>query len=206
MLMTKILGLTGGIASGKTTISNYFRSLDVPVIDGDLLAREVMHAGKPIILEIVDAFGPEVLSEDGEIKRGDLGRIIFGSAEKRKILDDIVQPRIRSEIRKETSSYLKENPLLIVLDLPLLYEHGYESQVDEVMVVYVDAETQKDRLLKRNKDLSEKDAVNRMNSQMSLSEKASRADVVIDNNGSIEESIHQVHEWLQVSFGDKFFK
>ena len=204
--MTKILGLTGGIASGKTTISNYFRSLNIPLIDADFVARDVVRAGQPVVTEIAESFGSEVLLADGEINRVELGRLVFESAEKRKILDDIVQPQIRSAIRKEIANYLKDDPLLIVLDLPLLYEHGYESNVDAVMVVYVDTETQKDRLLNRNKDLSEKDAMNRINSQLPLSEKAKRADVVIDNNGSIEASLKQVKEWLQTSFGDELFK
>lgn len=204
--MTKIVGLTGGIASGKTTISNYFRHLKIPLVDGDLLARKVMRAGQPAVAEIAELFGPAVLLENGEINRVELGRLVFASTEKRKMLDDIVQPQIRLEVRKEIEKYLKDDPLLIVLDLPLLYEHGYESKVDEVIVIYVDAATQKDRLLKRNKDLSEKDAVNRINSQIPLSEKAKRADVVIDNNGSIEESIQQVNEWLRVSFGDELFE
>lgn len=204
--MTKLLGLTGGIASGKTTISNYFRSLNIPLIDADLLARKVVRGGEPVVKKIAEVFGPEVLSADGEIDRVVLGKLIFDSAEKRKTLDDIVQPRIRSAIRAEIASYLKDKPRLIVLDLPLLYEHGYEDKVDEVMVVYVDAETQKERLLNRNQELSEKDAVNRINSQMALSEKAERADVVVDNNGTIEASISQVREWLRVNFGDELFK
>lgn len=203
MQMTKILGLTGGIASGKTTISNYFRNLNIPIVDGDLLAREVMQAGKPIIAEIVGAFGPEVLSENGEINRVELGRIIFGSADKRKILDDIVQPKIRSAIKKEMENYLKDKPDLLVLDLPLLYEQKYDEDVDEVMVIYVDKETQQDRLLKRNPSLSKKDAVNRIQSQMPLLEKAERADIVIDNNGSIEDSVHQVRQWLETYFEEE---
>lgn len=206
MQMAKILGLTGGIASGKTTISNYFRSLNIPLVDGDLLARKVMRAGQPAVTEIGEVFGPEVLLANGEINRQQLGRIVFESEDRRKELNRIVQHRIREEIKKEVETHLKDEPILIVLDIPLLYEKGYERDVDEVMVVYVEAETQKNRLLNRDKDLSEADAMNRINSQMPLSEKKKRADVVIDNNGTIEESIHQVSEWLRRSFGDKFFK
>lgn len=204
--MTKLLGLTGGIASGKTTISNYFRSLNIPIIDADLLARKVVRAGEPAVHNIAETFGAEFLLPNGEINRAKLGQLVFASAEKRKMLDDIVQPQIRSEIRKQIANYLKDELLLIVLDLPLLYEQGYENVVDEVMVVYVDAATQKDRLLKRNTDLAEEDAENRINSQLPLVEKAKRADVVIDNNGTIEASTKQVKEWLQTNFGDAIFK
>lgn len=206
MQMTKILGLTGGIASGKTSISNYFKSLKIPLIDADLIARKVMRAGQPAVTEIVEVFGKEVLLENGELDRKQLGRLIFGSTDKRKQLNQIVQYKIREELKKEIETYLKDEPPLIVLDIPLLYEESYEREVDEVMVVYVNAQTQKDRLLKRDTDLSEIDAVNRINSQMPLSEKATRADVVIDNNGSIAESIDQVREWLQANFGKDLFE
>lgn len=195
--MTKILGLTGGIASGKSTISNYLQSLNIPVVDADLLARKVMRAGQPAVAEIAEVFGCEVLLANGEINRQRLGQIVFESADKRKELNQIVQYRIRAEIKKEIKNYLKDNPALIVLDIPLLYEESYESEVDEVMVVYVDSETQKERLLKRDKELSEVDASNRINSQIPLLEKKKKADIVIDNNGTIEDSIRQVNEWLQ---------
>lgn len=206
MQMTKILGLTGGIASGKTTVSNYLRSLNIPLIDADLLARKVMRAGQPAVAEIVEVFGKGVLLANGEINRQELGRIVFESEDKRKELNRIVQYKIREEIQNEIETYLKDEPTLIVLDIPLLYEENYEREVDEVMVVYVDSDTQKDRLLKRDKDLSEVDAINRINSQMALSEKAKRADVVIDNNGSVESSIEQVSEWLQANFSEGLFE
>lgn len=206
MQMTKILGLTGGIASGKTTVSNYLRSLNIPLIDADLLARKVMRAGQPAVAEIVEVFGKGVLLANGEINRQELGRIVFESEDKRKKLNRIVQYKIREEIQNEIEAYLKDEPTLIVLDIPLLYEENYEREVDEVMVVYVDSDTQKDRLLKRDKDLSEVDAINRINSQMALSEKAKRADVVIDNNGSVESSIEQVSEWLQANFSEGLFE
>lgn len=204
--MTKLLGLTGGISSGKSTISNYLRSLNIPIVDADLLARKVMGAGEPALAEIVEVFGEEALLPNGEVNRQRLGQIVFESADKRKKLNQIVQHRIRTEIKKEIQKHLKEEPTLIVLDIPLLYEQSYESEVDEVMVVYVDNERQMERLLKRNPELSEIDASNRINSQIPLLEKKEKADVVIDNNGTIEESIQQVNEWLHASFEGKPFK
>lgn len=199
--MTKVLGLTGGIGSGKTTISNYFRSLNIPVIDADIVARQVIRAGEPVVKEIAKAFGPEVLLADGEINRGLLSDQIFASEEKRNELDRIVQPPIREAIKKERDQKITEGTSLIVLDIPLLYEMDYETEVDEVMVVYVDTATQKERLLKRDSYLTEMGVMNRIQSQMPLSKKAKKADIVIDNNGTIEASIKQVNAWLKKHIG-----
>lgn len=195
--MTKILGLTGGIASGKSTVSEYIASYGVPIVDADLVARDVMKAGAPAVLEIRDQFGEEVLLENGEINREYLGSLVFNSFEKRKQLNAIVQGRIREVLEKEIAKHLEEEPPLLVLDIPLLYEEGYEDEVDEVMVVYVEAEVQKERLLKRDENLSEEDVVNRIYSQMPLIEKSKLADVVINNNGTVNETLSKVRDWLE---------
>lgn len=195
--MTKILGLTGGIASGKSTVSEYIASYGVPIVDADLVARDVMKAGAPAVLEIRDQFGEEVLLENGEINREYLGSLVFNSFEKRKQLNAIVQGRIREALEKEIAKHLEEEPPLLVLDIPLLYEEGYEDEVDEVMVVYVEAEVQKERLLKRDENLSEEDVVNRIYSQMPLIEKSKLADVVINNNGTVNETLSKVRDWLE---------
>lgn len=195
--MTKVLGLTGGIASGKSTVSEYIASYGVPIVDADLVARDVMKAGAPAVLEIRDQFGEEVLLENGEINREYLGSLVFNSFEKRKQLNAIVQGRIREALEKEIAKHLEEEPPLLVLDIPLLYEEGYEDEVDEVMVVYVEAEVQKERLLKRDENLSEEDVVNRIYSQMPLIEKSKLADVVINNNGTVNETLSKVRDWLE---------
>lgn len=197
--MTKILGLTGGIASGKSTVSAYFASLNVPIIDADLIAREVMKVGSPAFLEIQEQFGKEVFLENGELDRKSLGDIIFASPEKRNQLNEIVQGRIRAEIKEQLANCQQENPPLVILDIPLLYEEHYENEVDEVMVVYVDADVQKARLLNRNKELTEEEALNRILSQMPLLEKAELADVLIDNNGTVENTKAQVKTWLKTA-------
>ena len=197
--MTKILGLTGGIASGKSTVSKYFASLNIPIVDADLVARKVMRAGSPAVKDIREEFGEEVLLENGEINREYLGELVFTYPEKRKQLNEIVQGRIRTEIADQTKALLEKNPPLIILDIPLLYEETYETEVDEVMVVYVDADVQKERLLKRNTDLTEEDALNRILSQIPLAEKAKLADVLIDNNGTIEQTLAQVRDWLKTT-------
>lgn len=206
MTKTMILGLTGGIASGKSTVSNYFKSLNIPVVDADKIAREVMKAGEPTVHEIKEQFGEEVLLPNGEIDRKHLGDLIFSSPEKREQLNKIVQEVIRNEILKETNRLLANEPTLIVLDIPLLFEANYDVHVDQIMVVYVDAQTQKHRLLKRNKELTEEEAQNRILSQIPLTEKAKRADVVIDNNGELDHTYTQVDEWLETTFKPGTFK
>lgn len=203
--MTKVLGLTGGIASGKSTVSDYFRKRKIPVVDADLVAREVMKAGHPTVKKVGEQFGQEVILENGEIDRDKLGQMIFSSPEKRKQLNAIVQDDIRAQILEEKESLLKEKHALIVLDIPLLFEGNYESSVDEVMVVYVEKSTQKERLLKRNPGLSETDALNRIYSQMPLEDKAKQADILIDNNGTIEQTTKQVANWLATTFDTAAF-
>lgn len=202
--MTKVLGLTGGIASGKSTVSNYLDDLDIPIVDADRVARDVMRAGTSTVEKVAEQFGEEVLQENGEIDREYLGKLIFTYPEKRKQLNDIVHREIRGVILAVKEKMLEKEPPLIVLDIPLLYEADYENEVDEVMVVYVDSATQKERLLKRNPDLSESEALNRIYSQKSLEDKAKLADVLVDNNGTIKQTIKQVDNWLESNFDEEF--
>ena len=197
--LTKILGLTGGIASGKSTVSNYFKSINVPLIDADVVAHDVMSAGEPVVFEIAETFGDEYILENGEVDRTKLGDLVFANPDQRRLLNDIVQDEIRQEINRRKEIALADDPDLIVLDIPLLFEGGYDKQVDLVMVVYVDGPTQKKRLLKRNTDLNEEDAENRIKSQMPLDMKAEKADVIIDNNGTVEETVDQIKTWVHVN-------
>lgn len=197
--LTKILGLTGGIASGKSTVSNYFKSINVPLIDADVVAHDVMSAGEPVVFEIAETFGDEYILENGEVDRTKLGDLVFSNPDQRRLLNDIVQGEIRQEIQRRKEIALTDDPDLIVLDIPLLFEGGYDKQVDLVMVVYVDGPTQKKRLLKRNTDLNEEDAENRIKSQMPLDMKAEKADVIIDNNGTVEETVDQIKTWVHVN-------
>lgn len=198
--LTKILGLTGGIASGKSTVSQYFKSLNIPLIDADKVAHDVMQAGEPVVLEIAKTFGDDYILANGEIDRAKLGDLVFKDSDKRKQLDKIVQGEIRKEINRLKELALEDNPELIVLDIPLLFEAGYDESVDLVMVVYVDGATQKERLMKRNIELEEADAKNRIKSQMSLEMKADKAAIVIDNTGTIDETIAQIKKWVHEKF------
>lgn len=195
--MTKVLGLTGGIASGKSTVSEYFKTFEIPIIDADKVAHDVMRAGQPVVRDIAETFGEEIILPNGEIDRKKLGQIVFKDSDKRKQLDNLVRAEIRDEIDRRIKVLMNEKKPLIILDIPLLFEAGYEKMVDEVMVVYVDTATQKERLLKRNTDLTSEDATNRIQSQMPLKDKAKKADVVIDNQGTIDATRKQVEKWLK---------
>ena len=158
-----------------------------------------MKAGEPTVEEIRQAFGDQVIQEDGEIDRDKLGAIVFDSDEKRDTLNRIVHGEIRKRIKEQKDQLIEENHPLIVLDIPLLFEAGYADEVDEVLLVYVDRETQIERLLTRDSHLTRQDAINRIQAQMPLEEKVKRADIKINNEGTIEETIQQVKKWLEAT-------
>ncbi|MED0933854.1 dephospho-CoA kinase [Bacillus mobilis] len=187
--MTVVIGLTGGIASGKSTVSDMFRELSIPVIDADIIAREVVERGKPAYNKIVEVFGTEVLQEDGELDRPKLGSVVFYNEEKRLQLNKIVHPAVREEMNMQKEMYIKEMYIkegmqAVVLDIPLLFEGKLTSLVDRVLVVAVKPHTQLERLMKRN-NFSEEEATARIQSQMPLEEKVKNADAVINNDGTI---------------------
>lgn len=189
--MTIVVGLTGGIASGKSTVSAIFREMNIPVIDADQIAKEVVQNGRVAYSKIVEAFGKEILQEDLEINRAALGQIIFHNEQERQKLNSIVHPEVRSEMLKQKEQLIAEQYQLVVLDIPLLFESKLTYLVDQVIVVHVNELVQLERLQKRN-NLSKEDALARIKSQLSLTEKAKMADFIIDNNGSIDETKEQV--------------
>ena len=193
--MSYLLGLTGGIASGKSTISQFFKSKHIPVIDADLVAREVVEPNTTGLNQIVAHFGEEILLSNGKLNRKKLGSIIFEDEKKREQLNTILSKEIRQNILEKVTYFQSRKAPLIVLDIPLLYEGAYDEMVDSVMVCYVPKQVQLTRLMSRD-HLSKADALNRINSQMDLEEKKRLADVVIDNSGSIEETLKQVDNWL----------
>jgi len=193
--MGKIYGLTGSIASGKSTVSNFFKELNIPIVDADLIAKEVVEIGQPAYVKIVEVFGSQILLENGDINRPLLGSIIFNEKEKRLQLNSIVHPEVRREMVKQADTYLAEGEPLVILDIPLLYEGNSIELVEKVIVVSVSEETQLKRLMKRN-DLTKEDALLRIASQIPVKEKEARADYVIDNNGDLEDTKRQVVELL----------
>ncbi|MEC0303865.1 dephospho-CoA kinase [Terribacillus saccharophilus] len=189
-----VIGLTGGIASGKSTVSDLFKEYNIPVVDADIVAREVVEPGEPALAGIVDAFGSDILLPDGALDRQKLGGIIFQDQEKREILNSIVHPVVRARMTADRDR-LKTGYPAVVLDIPLLFEGSQLHLVDKVVVVNVDPSIQLERLMQRN-NLTEQDALDRINSQMSLADKAARADAVIDNNGSRDETREQLEKLL----------
>jgi|SRR5699024_5128625 len=194
--MALIIGLTGSIASGKSTVSKMFNDLDIPVVDADKLSRDVVEPGEEAYEEIVKQFGDNILLKDKTINREKLGSIIFADEEKRKQLNNIVHPAVRKAMLKEKDALIEAQEECIVLDIPLLYESNLTHYVEKIIVVYVDEEIQQERLMKRN-GYTEEEAKQRIKSQMPVKEKASLADAVIDNNGTINESYEQLLSLLK---------
>ncbi|MET1247377.1 dephospho-CoA kinase [Sporolactobacillus sp. STCC-11] len=190
------IGLTGGIASGKSTISRWLIHHGYSVIDADKISREVVAAGQPALCRISDKFGDAMILPTGELDRKQLASLIFQDDKKRAALNALLHPLIRSWMLKELDQYEKEGASAAFLDIPLLYESGLASWVDKTIVVYVSETNQLKRLMARN-HLDESQARARMGSQIPLSEKVKLADAVIDNNGSIEETEAQLQRLLQ---------
>jgi len=186
------MGLTGGIATGKSSVSAFLASKGALIIDADVIAREVMLPGHPVLAATVQRFGQAILHEDGTLDRKKLGSIVFGNPEERKALEAITHPAIRQEMRERAVAYRTEYPdKLVVSDIPLLYESGLENGFDEVMVVYVPRSVQKERLMMRD-GLTSEQADARLGAQMDIELKKRRADIVIDNSGSWTETEKQL--------------
>ncbi len=186
-----VLGLTGGIASGKSTVAEIFRELGAQVVSADELAREVVRPGSVTLQEIADRFGAEVLDEAGNLNRRMLAERIFSNAGERAALNRITHPAIAKLAARRFREIERSGVRLIVYDAPLLFEAGAEGQVDAVLVVTVQPDQQLKRLMDRN-GLSRSEAMARIASQMSQQEKTARADFLIDNSGSVEETRQQV--------------
>ncbi|MBO8156448.1 MAG: dephospho-CoA kinase [Bacillaceae bacterium] len=194
--MTLVIGLTGSIASGKSTVARMFQDLDIPVVDADQISREVVEPGETAYQEIVETFGKEVLHDDGSLNRKKLGAIVFQDENKRQMLNAIVHPQVRKKMLERRDTYVAEQKKAVVLDIPLLFESKLTHFVEKTVVVYVDPEVQLERLMNRD-NLTEDEALQRMNAQIPITEKAKMADAVIDNNGSIEESYKQLKQILE---------
>lgn len=190
--MTKILGLTGGIAMGKSTISNFLRDKGIPIVDADEIAHAVLEF-KAVKVQLVKAFGTPILNEQKQVDRKQLGKIVFGESKKLGELNKIVQPVIRQEIIRQLKSFTTES--VVVLDAPVLFEQGYETLVDCIMVVSTTPAEQLQRLMERD-HLTREDAQKRIDAQMPIEIKQKKADVTIDSSGSIEATQKQVIEWL----------
>jgi len=195
------IGLTGGIATGKSTVSALLINKGALLVDADVIAREVMLPGHPVLTAVADHFGQAVLLADGTLDRKELGDIVFQDPSQRQALNDITHPAIRSEIRAQMESLEREYPnRLVVVDIPLLFESGLEHMFERVMVVYAPRAIQLERLMQRNQ-LNRDAATARIGSQMDIEEKKMKADIVIDNSGDAELTERQIDEfWIQSGY------
>ncbi|WP_142827649.1 dephospho-CoA kinase [Planococcus soli] len=190
-----IIGLTGSIASGKSTVSGMLKNLGYPIVDADLVARLVVEPGSDTLSQIVQAFGPEVIQEDGTMDRAKVGAIIFNDPASRKILNDIIHPAIRQEMLRQREEFITQGFKTIIMDIPLLFESRLQHLVDKILVVSVTEENQFDRLVERN-GFTEQEARARISSQLPMSVKEDGADAVIYNNGTLDETKKQLNRIL----------
>ena len=198
--MGKIIGITGGIASGKSTVTNFLRQKGFEVVDADALVHQLQKPGGRLYQILVEHFGEKVLLEDGELNRPLLARLIFSNSEEREWSKQTQGQIIREELGSLRDK-LAQTEDLFFMDIPLLFEQEYASWFDETWLVYVSRDTQLDRLMKRDY-LTIEDAQARLASQWSLEEKKRLASHILDNNGSREQLLSQVASLLQG--GDTF--
>lgn len=189
------IGLTGGIASGKSTVSAYLVAMGAVLIDADQIAREVVLPGTPALNKIEQLFGTEVITEEGTLNRKKLGELVFANESSRKLLEGILHPEIREIMNQRMNQLEADNPRrLVVVDVPLLYESGLASMFEKVMLVFVPREIQLERLVNRD-GLSRGQAKARLEAQMPIEQKVQLADFVIDNSGTLEETGAQLQQF-----------
>lgn len=193
--MAKVIGITGGIASGKSTVTAFLREQGYPVIDADAVVHELQAKGGKLYQVLLKEFGQDILSDDGNLDRVKLGQAVFADSKLRARLSDLQDQIIRQELLDRRDA-LKQTEDVIFMDIPLLYEADYSGEVDEVWLVYVDRAQQLERLMKRN-GFSTQEAENRLAAQLSLEEKRGKAQVVIDNSRAVEATLVQVARLLE---------
>ncbi|MCD1258953.1 dephospho-CoA kinase [Paenibacillus athensensis] len=186
------IGLTGGIACGKSTVSAMLAGRGAALVDADRIAREVVEPGSPVLNRVASRFGQAVLLQDGSLDRKALGRIVFGDEAARKELEALLHPPIRALMRERMEAFEREQPhRLVVVDVPLLFESGLASMFEEVLLVYVPREVQLERLIRRD-GLEPAEALKRLEAQLPIDAKRELADNIIDNSGTVEETERQV--------------
>lgn len=190
----KVIGLTGSIGSGKSTVSCFFEELGAVVIDADQVSRQVVEPGSPALKELTVTFGENILNPDGSLNRTLVAEIVFNSDEKRELLNSIIHPMIFNEINSTIGEYREKGTEIIILEAALILEKkGLIKLIDKLIVVSIDEETQKKRLGGRG-DLSKEQIDARINSQLTNNEKIKHADYIIDNNQDLVNTHEQVRE------------
>lgn len=201
--MVLIIGLTGGIVSGKSTVARMFKDLGAKIVDADKLGHKVILPQGAAWKRIIKIFGKDILQKDRTINREKLGKIVFANQNLLKKLNRITHPEIIKLIKKEISlakDDSKEEKKILIIDAALIYETKIDRLMDKIIVVYLDEEEQLERLIKRN-NLSEKEALQKIKSQIPLKEKIEIADYVIDNSNSLDKTKEQVETiWQELIF------
>lgn len=182
----RVIGLTGGIASGKSTVTQLLRQHRIPVLDADAIAWQLAQPGEALWQAYVERYGDRVLLPDRQLNRQAVADIVFSQPEEKQWMDGMSHPIIKKEIQKQLSAAAQAGKRLAVLDVPLLYEAGWDNMADQVWLVYVNKEVQLQRLMARN-GYSRQEALRRIGAQMPLDAKRKKAQVVLDNNGTRQE-------------------
>ncbi|WP_026761074.1 dephospho-CoA kinase [Selenomonas ruminantium] len=191
--MARVIGLTGGIASGKSTMARFFRDKGAAVLSADTIAFALAKPRQILYRLYVAHFGEKILQADGTLDRRAIGRLVFDNDAERQWLDETTHPILERAMRRQIAVKQAKNFPVIILDVPLLFEAGWDKMTEENCLVFVDEATQLTRLMRRN-GYTEAEARARIAAQMPLSEKKKRADTFIDNNGSLEESFLQAEK------------
>lgn len=187
------IGLTGGIGTGKSTVTRILRQQGIPVVDADELAREVVKSGTQAHQDVIVAFGATAVSADGQLNRKEIGRQVFSDKSKLATLEKIIHPKVRELCALRKSELAAQGFSLAFYDVPLLFEKKMEDMFDQIVVVTCDPSVQKDRLMKRD-GFSEEEAIKRISAQLPLEHKVKAAHFTIENNGSISDLERKVSE------------
>lgn len=191
------IGLTGGISSGKSTITSWFLEKGIIVLDADQIVRQLQKPGSQLLYDLAHEFGPSVILENGELARDVLGSIIFHDESAKQKLNAMIHPLVKQKLVEGMEQAKARGEQLVVLDVPLLFESGFESLVDRTLVVYVPREIQVKRLMKRDQ-IDESYALAKINSQMSLEKKRDLADYVLNNEYSMRELRTQFEQMFEM--------
>lgn len=190
-----ILGLTGSIATGKSSVAKIFKEQNIPVICADEIAHQLTQKNSPVLETIQKKFGATYIKGDGSLDREKLGQLVFSNEDKRKELNNLLHPLVKAEMLRQIEDQRATGKKLVVLDIPLLFEAGFETLCDKVLVVYAPANLALSRLMQRNK-LSREEAGKRLASQMDIELKKQRAGFVIDNSGNPESTKSSVIKFI----------
>lgn len=192
----KVIGLTGGIGTGKSTVSSYLKEKEFAIVDADQIAREITAPGEPLLKELSEAFGTSLILQDGSLDRKALADIVFMNKEKKKKLDRMMHSRIIAEIENQVREYKRGAYRGIILDVPLLFETGLEKMCDETWLLTADRQVRIERVCLRD-GASPADVERRIQNQMDDEEKKKRADKILDNSGERDVLLMQVDSLIQ---------